>query len=106
MSYSEGNFVVNRNDQRYGEVLKVMGGGAYRVRYPVYDDPDRDYDIIMEDYRTIRPISLGEYEAKLHAGYLRRKQEWHVPVDPTANRVHNGSDKYYIKATPCGELTG
>jgi hypothetical protein len=81
MAYARYQMVVNKKTGAHGEVLHHFGHGVYRVRYPVHKDPDRDYDIIIEKYTDLKPISLEDSLSKLYDGYAHGKGEWQVPVD-------------------------
>jgi hypothetical protein len=53
--YSQGQKVRCRITKRIGEILHVYGQGMYRVRYPVYGDEDRDFDIQDRRYTEVEP---------------------------------------------------
>ena len=73
--------VKNKKTGAHGEVLRHFGNGVYRVRYPVHRDEDRDYDITIENYTDLEPVSFMATLSKLYDGYTHGKGEWHVPVD-------------------------
>lgn len=68
--YSKGRKVRNRITTRIGEVLESYGHGVYRIRYPVYGDEDRDFDINIEMYTDIEPIGLIQCDKPAYGGYF------------------------------------
>lgn len=80
MGYSVGQMVRRLSDGAYGEVLTCHGKGKYTVKYPIFGDEDRDFEITQTTFDNMRPIEWGECERELYkGGYPVGKGEWHVP---------------------------
>lgn len=79
-NFELGDMVLNKHTLRTGEILKKFPCGHVRVRYPIFNDEDRDFDIFEEPVADLHAIDWHRGMKDMYQGrYPHGKGEWYVP---------------------------